>query len=117
MNVVDEYIAGCPEPVQERLRQVRAVILGAAPEAAEGLAYGMPTYRSTGTKGRSLVHFAAMTRHLGFYPGSEGVAAFAGRLSAYKTSKGAIQFPWKAPIPYDLIADITRHRAAQESAR
>jgi uncharacterized protein YdhG (YjbR/CyaY superfamily) len=31
----------------------------------------------------------------------------------YKTSKGAIRFPWEREIPYDLIAEITRYRVKE----
>ena len=56
----------------------------------------MPTYWN----GRNLIHFAAQKRHLGIYPGAEAMAHFAPRLTKYKTSKGAIQFPYK-----DLVSE------------
>lgn len=39
------------------------------------------------------------------------VAAFAERLTAFKTSKRAIQFPYDRPLPLELIADIAKRRA------
>lgn len=39
------------------------------------------------------------------------VAAFAERLTAFKTSKRAIQFPYDKPLPLELIADIAKRRA------
>lgn len=121
VNVVDEYIAGFPADIQDVLRRVRACIRAAAPQAEERLAYGMPTFRTMGTSparpGRNLVHFAARKHHLGLYPVGEAVGVFADELTAYHTSKGAIQFPWDEPIPDDVITRITTWRVEQERAR
>jgi uncharacterized protein YdhG (YjbR/CyaY superfamily) len=52
-------------------------------------------------------------RHIGFYPGASGIRELATELSAYKTSKGTIQFPLDKPIPFDLIRRITEFRLAE----
>lgn len=108
-ETVDAYIAAAPETVQPILRQVRAVIRAAAPEATERISWQMPTY----TQRENLVHFAAQKHHLGFYPSPDGLDAFAAQLAGYKRTKGGVQFPYSQPIPYDLIAEITRWRVAQ----
>ena len=64
----------------------------------------MPTY----WKKHNLIQFAAFKKHIGLYPGPEAVAVFADRLTEYKTSKGAIQFPYSEPLPLELIAEITK---------
>jgi len=69
----------------------------------------MPTF----WQGENLVHFAAFKNHIGIYPGGEAVGVFSERLSGYKTSKGAIQFPLNKPIDHELIADIVRWRVEQ----
>ena len=43
-TTVNEYIKSFPKPTQVLLKQVRAVIKEAAPEAEELIAYGMPGY-------------------------------------------------------------------------
>ena len=58
----------------------------------------MPTY----WKGQNLIHFAAHKNHLGIYPGAEAIKHFAPRLTNYKTSKGAIQFPYKGLVSEHL---------------
>jgi uncharacterized protein YdhG (YjbR/CyaY superfamily) len=103
---IDEYIALFPVEIQRILARIRATIREAAPDAVEKISYRMPTFHQK----ENLVHFAAMKHHIGFYPGADGVAAFAAQLGEYKTSKGAIQFPLTEPIPYPLIARITRFR-------
>lgn len=105
-NTVDEYIAGQPREIRGILEKVRAVIRETAPEAAEKISYGMPAYAQNGI----LVYFGAQKRHLGFYPTGEGMEAFKDSFAGYKTSKGAVQFPYDKPIPYGLITDIVKYR-------
>jgi uncharacterized protein YdhG (YjbR/CyaY superfamily) len=61
----------------------------------------------------NLVHFAAFKHHIGFYPGAAGIANFEQDLKPYKWAKGSVQFPLDQPIPYDLIAKITKFRVGQ----
>jgi uncharacterized protein YdhG (YjbR/CyaY superfamily) len=103
-KTIDEYLARLPEEVQPLLHQVRDTLRAALPEASEKISWRMPTY----WKGVNIIHFAAFNRHFGLYPGSEGVVHFAPRLAEYKTSKGAIQFSYDKPVPFELIAEIAR---------
>lgn len=90
---VDAYISQFPADVQAQLQQLRKVIHAVAPDANEKISYGIPTFCLHG----NLVHFAAYRNHIGFYPSSSGVLAFAQELSAYKTSRGTVQFPLGQP--------------------
>ena len=105
---IDDYIARFPEETQNILREVRMTIRENAPDAIEKISYGMPCF----WQGGNLIYFAAMKNHLGIYPTADGMAAFADRMTEYKTSKGAVQFPWNKPIPYDLIAEMAAYRTA-----
>ena len=111
---VDTYIQSFPAPVQEKLRQMRAVILENAPEAVESIAYGMPAYK---LKGKPLVYFGGYAKHVGFYATPTGHAAFASALSVYKQGKGSVQFPLKDPLPIELIAEIVKFRVAEQKNR
>ena len=103
-NVIDGYIANQPMHLQILLLNVRLAISRALPDAAEKISYQMPTF----WRGRNLIHFAAQKNHLGLYPGAEAVEHFAPRLTEYKTSKGAIRFPYKtfSDKQMELIAEI-----------
>lgn len=105
-STIDEYISTFPKDVQRILKSVRTTIRTAAPDAKEGIAYRIPTFRQNG----NLVHFAAFTKHIGFYPTASGVAHFKDELTQYKTAKGSIQFPLSEPIPHALIKKITAFR-------
>jgi uncharacterized protein YdhG (YjbR/CyaY superfamily) len=106
---IDEYIASFPSDVRDLLEKVRMTIRSAAPHAEERISYQMPTFAQKG----DLVHFAAWTKHIGFYPGSSGVASFKRELSAYVGAKGSVQFPLDKPIPFGLISRIVKFRVKE----
>jgi uncharacterized protein YdhG (YjbR/CyaY superfamily) len=108
---IDTYIAQFSMSVQMKLSALRKCIQKAAPEAFEKISYQMPTFDLYG----NLVHFAAFKNHIGFYPGSSGVEAFAGKLTAYHTSKGAIQFSNDQEIPFDLVREIVLFRVKENN--
>lgn len=108
-NSIDEYIASFPSEVQDTLQQLRKTIRDLVPEATEKISYQMPTFVLHG----NLVHFAAYKKHIGFYPTPSGIREFEQELSAYKGSKGAVQFPIDKPLPYELISRIVLFRAAE----
>ena len=83
------------------------MIRAAAPEASETISYGIPTFD---LNGRHLVHFEAYARHLGFYPGADGIAAFEDELGPYKRAKGSVRFPLDRPLPTDLIRRMVEYR-------
>ena len=82
-QTIDEYIVLQDEAVQSRLREVRAIIHAAIPDAEERISWSMPTY----WKGKNLIHFAASKKHLGVYPGGEATTVFADVLKDYDVSK------------------------------
>ncbi len=107
---IDEYIARFPENVRALLKDIRQIIHSAAPQATETIRYAMPTFQ---LNGKNLVYFAVFKNHIGFYPAPQSVEAFKARLSAFKGSKGGVQFPLDQPIPADLVTDIVSFYAAK----
>ncbi len=112
-NTIDEYITGFPADVRRKLREVRSAIKKTAPNAIENISYRMPGFVYNG----SLVWFAALKNHIGFYPTSSGIREFEDELKKYKYSKGAIQFPIDEPIPLILITKIVKFRVAENTAK
>jgi uncharacterized protein YdhG (YjbR/CyaY superfamily) len=106
---IDEYIANFPPDIQAILHALRATIRAAAPEAEEKISYQLPTYFLKG----NLVHFAAFKNHIGFYPAPSGIGAFQQEPSAYKSSKGAVQFPIDEPLPLELVGRIVQFRVRE----
>ncbi len=103
---IDDYIEKAPQEVQQKLRDLRAVIKSELPDAEERIAYQMPTFSQKG----NLVHFAAFKNHIGFFPAPSGIENFRDELAKYKTSKGTVQFPLDEDIPMDLVREIVRFR-------
>ena len=101
---VDAYIEAQDPAARQKLREIRAVIRSAVPDAEERIAWSMPTYR----KGRDLIHFAACGKHIGLYPGGEATAAFEKELAGFDTSKGTVRLPYDRELPEELIARIAR---------
>jgi uncharacterized protein YdhG (YjbR/CyaY superfamily) len=108
-ETIDEYIAAAAKEVQTKLREMRECIRAAAPEATEGLKWGMPAFFYR----RRLVTFAAYKNHIGFYPTPSAVKSFAKDLSKFKTADASIQFPLDKPLPLALIRKITEFRVRE----
>lgn len=101
-KTIDAYIDAQPEEARPVLRQVREAIRKVLPQAEERIAWSMPTYWQK----HNIIHFAGFKKHIGLYPGERAMERFAGRLQDYKTSKGAVQFPYNKELPLGLIAEI-----------
>jgi uncharacterized protein YdhG (YjbR/CyaY superfamily) len=108
-TTIDEYIAAFPPDVRKVLQDVRTTIRKAAPDAAEAMKYGIPTF----VQGENLVHFGGFKTHVGFYPTPSGIAAFERELAAYEGAKGSVQFPLDKRLPLPLIARIVKFRVKE----
>jgi uncharacterized protein YdhG (YjbR/CyaY superfamily) len=113
MEKIDQYISGFPEEIQEILQRMREAIRQAAPEAEEIISYGIPTFKLNG----NLVHFAGYQNHIGFYPGTSGIQAFAKEFKGLKQAKGSVQFPLDKPIPYALIKRVVKFRVKENTGK
>lgn len=110
---IDAYLDQFSGDTRVRLRQIRETIQQAAPDAAEAISYGMPTFKLNGV----LVHFGGFQSHISFFPKQSGVAAFAEQLSRYSIDKGTIRFSHEMPIPYGLIEKIVKFRVKEQLAK
>jgi|SRR5277367_5755911 len=106
---IDEYLEHRSSEDQRLLRQMRATIGKAAPDAEEKISYGIPTFYLNG----NLVHFAAFAKHIGFYPTASGIAAFTKQLDPFGSSKGAVRFPKDKPLPLALVTQIVKFRVKE----
>lgn len=109
-KTVDQYIAAFSPAVKKQLEQVRKTIRDNAPDAVEGISYGMPGFKYLG---KPLVYFAGYENHIGFYATPTGHEAFKKDLAVYKTGKGSVQFPLSSPMPLALIKKIVLFRVKE----
>ncbi len=110
---VNAYIKVHPPKVQTLLKQLRAAIRAAAPDADEVISYGMPAYKYKGM----LCYFASHTAHVGFYPMASGIAKFKKEIAGYKNAKGSVQFPFETGIPVDLVKKMIAFRVKENDAK
>lgn len=108
---VDAYIAAAPKEAQPHLRQLRALIKEAAPEAEERISYRMPYYNYRG----HLVYFSVFKNHVGLYPA--GYAEKYPALSKYMAGKGTLRFPLHEPLPAALIKKFIKTRVKENEAK
>ena len=108
-TTIEEYINAAPPEHQEKLYKLHECIRKAAPEAVEGLKWGMPAYSYQ----KILVTFAIAKKHLGFYPMPSALKAFSKELSKYKTGEGSVQFPLDQPMPLPLVSKIVKFRVKE----
>ena len=115
-TTIDEYIGMFAADVQPILENVRQAIRKAAPEAAETISYGIPTFD---LNGKHLVFFAGWKHHVSVYPLPAGDDAFQRRIAPYKSVKSTVQFALDKPAPCDLITEIVTllKREKPESTR
>jgi uncharacterized protein YdhG (YjbR/CyaY superfamily) len=102
---VDEYIAGFPPEVAERLQGIREVIVANVPDADEKVRYGIAAVM---LGGRYAIHYAGWKKHIGLYPVPTLDEPLESRVAPYRAEKDSVVFPHSGPIPYELIADVTR---------
>jgi len=104
-KTVDDYLAALPEDQHAVLEKLRETIKAAAPDAAESISYGIPSFKY---KGRPLIHIGAAKHHCAIY----GLVpdAFKDELQQYDTSKGTIRFPADKPLPETLVRKLVKAR-------
>lgn len=104
---VEAYIAAAPPDIRGKLKELRATIKKAAPDAVEKISYGMPYYAY---KGR-LAYFRHWKNHIGLYIPTPTLEEFSKDLKPYVTAKATVQFPHEKKLPLTLITKIVKARA------
>ena len=105
------YFAAMPFKTRKRLREMRALILAAAPGGVDGFSYRIPCVR---VDGKILVWYAGFAAHTSLYPMTEKIRrANAAALDGYETSKGTVRFPLDRPLPSTLVKRLVKARLAE----
>jgi uncharacterized protein YdhG (YjbR/CyaY superfamily) len=110
-KTADDYIAAQSPEAQTMLKEIRALILEAAPDAQELINYKVPSYSlvENGKRDQQIM-MAAYAKFIGFYPFPTTMEAFAEDLKDYVQGKGSVQFPFDKPLPKELIKKMVKYR-------
>jgi uncharacterized protein YdhG (YjbR/CyaY superfamily) len=108
---VDAYIDGLPADRQEPMRQLRATIRAAAPDADEVITYNMPGFKAGSS---FLVSYDAFKAHYSLFPSDDVIVAELGdEVLPHVKGRGTLQFPAGEPLPLDLIRRIVEIRVRE----
>jgi uncharacterized protein YdhG (YjbR/CyaY superfamily) len=110
-QTIEQYLAALPARTRKVMKQLRALIRKAAPDATEKLSYGMPTLVLHG----NLVHYAGYEHHVGLY-GARAMK-LEGALAKYQTGKGTLRFELDRPLPAKVIGQLVTMRVAENLAK
>jgi len=98
----DAYIAAAPEQFRAMLRQLRAQLSRALPDAKEVMKYDMPGFQ---IKETIIAGYAAFSRQCGLYVDPGAIAAHADEIAALKlkATKTGVTFSVSKPITDELV--------------
>ncbi|MBP1158103.1 MULTISPECIES: iron chaperone [Rhodococcus] len=114
MAELTDYLATLDEPERSLLDGIRVRVLELAPDATEGVSYGMPALRY---RDKPLLAVRAAATHLSVFPFSAAVVeAVAPELGGYSLSKGTIRFTADRPLPPQVLTRIIALRREEIDA-
>ena len=101
----DAYIAAAPEPFRPLLRDLRARLAQALPDAGEVMMYGMPGFQIRDTM---VAGYAAFSKQCGLYVDPGAIAAHADEIASLKlkATKTGVTFPVGRPITPELVGKL-----------
>ena len=112
---VEAYFASLEPSRRKDLHALRDAIAAAAPEATEGITYGMPGFL---VDGRGLVGYMGFERHYSLFPMSPAVIdAHRDELGDLVTGKGTISFGYGSRLPVNLVKKVVKTRYAEVTSK
>lgn len=106
----DAYLAKLSADKRATLEKVRQAIRAAAPDAEEGMSYGMPAF----IQGKPIAGYSASASFCSYFPMSGAITRlFVAELEAYHVSKGGFRFPIGKPPRATLIRKLVKARLAE----
>ena len=110
---VSAYLRAVAPAARGALQRLRKTIKAAAPQATEGISYGIPMFKHHGM----LVGYAAFKDHCSLFMSTTITNALKRELASYDTSKGTIRFTAKQPLPATLVRKLVKARIAQNERK
>jgi len=112
---VQAYFSSLEPARRAPLQKLRETIAAAAPQAEEGITYGMPGFL---LDGRGLVGYMAFERHYSFFPMSPAaIYAHRDELGELVKGKGTISFDYGRRLPVKLVKEVVKTRLAEVAGK
>ncbi len=114
-KTIDEYQAGFPSEIQERMQVIRKIIHKIVPEVEEVISYQIPCFKYHGY----LIYYAAFPNHISLSNpfSAEFLKEFESELKNYKVSKSVIQLSNKDSLPVDMITRMIKFRKQENEEK
>lgn len=114
MSVIDDHIAGLPEPQAATLARLRDDLRQLLPTAEERISYRMPCFA---VAGKAVAGFDGFRNHCSYFPHSGSVI---GKVTGYpdwaEPEPGTLRFPIGKRLPKSLLRKLIRARLDEISA-
>jgi uncharacterized protein YdhG (YjbR/CyaY superfamily) len=108
MSSIEDALAPFDEASRAALAQVIDVARAVAPDAVDGVSYGIPALI---VGGKPLLGVSVRANHLSIHPFSPAaIDAVRERLDGFSVSKGTVRFTPDRPVPDDALRDMTAAR-------
>lgn len=101
-TTITQYLQELPPDRQAALTKVRALINRVAPDAAEGIKYGMPSFGD-------LCGFASQKHYMALYVCDAGIVdSYRSQLGKLNCGKGCIRFRHLDDLPLEVVESILK---------
>jgi uncharacterized protein YdhG (YjbR/CyaY superfamily) len=110
---VDAYVADLSDEARTVTEKIRRLIHGAAPGITESMRYQMPCFQ---VDGEYLVYVGAWKHHIGMYPIPTLDGDLETDIAPYRAATDTVRFPYKRPIPYELIERLVADLIVRQTA-
>jgi uncharacterized protein YdhG (YjbR/CyaY superfamily) len=113
---VGKYISAAPKEARSHLREIRAAVKSAVPNAEEGISYGKPYYKYHGM----LAGFDAYKNHIGFEIWADKLERDDRKKlkeKGYKTGSRTFQVGYDQKVPSALIKKMVKAQAKINEAK
>ena len=114
VSTIDDYLKNVPEDRRRVLRDLRAKIRAAAPDAAECISYRIPAFRLNGVV---VAGFCATSKGCSYFPFSGSTLKTLARdIGHYDQTKSSLHFSTDKPLSAALVRKLIKTRIEETEA-
>lgn len=111
---IDDYLKTVPEDRRRALRDLRAKIRAAVPDAEECISYRIPAFRLNGVV---VAGFCATSRGCSYFPFSGStLKTLARELGHYDQTRSSLHFSMNKPLSAALVRKLIKTRIKETEA-